>query len=688
MVDVLQVQCTAKPVFRTEDRLEIDARGQQQVDIPYAAAVYPRLVREDTDPLPFEEMDRILKQHLDAGTNVRYLSIVAAAAAATRNQQRYTEVFSQLRSHRLALFCLIVALVVAGCTRSRPDLPTMIPTPMATGPDVEIPAPHFETRVDSLIRTLTLREKVGQLIIPWLSGSYTSFDSEAFERARRWVDSTRVGGIIVSVGSPLDIASKLNRLQETSELPLLVAADLEWGSGMRLLGGTEFPMAMALGATDRELDAYEMGRVTAIEARAVGIHLTFSPVADLNSNPENPIINTRSHGEDPKAVSKLISAYIRGASEHGLFTTAKHFPGHGDTGTDSHIDVPVLDACWDRLDSLELVPFRSAIAAGVTAVMTAHIALPCFHEQENLPATLSPVLMTEILRDSLGFEGLVFTDALIMGAIVNEYGSGESAVRAFEAGSDLLLIPSNIPEAVNAMVAAVESGRITQARLDSSVARMLALKETAQLFDRRTVDLNAVPETVGNSEFQDIADDIAARALTLVQPGQIDSFRSQTGRTALITYAEETNLTLGQVLSERLRIRGDTVNPFRLYPSSGPMSYDSARTIISNNPRVVFASSVRFIAWRGHIALPDSLAALVLETSANKPTVLASLGSPYLMNQLPGYEGAYLIAWSAVTATERAVADALTGRIEITGRLPIRLGPEYPRGHGHIIRSP
>ncbi len=564
-------------------------------------------------------------------------------------------------------------------------MPSIVPTPVAVTPKLSIPGPVTTPELDSLIRTLTLEQKIGQLIMPWLSGAYASFDSEALERAQQWIDSFEIGGIIVSVGSPLDVGSKLNRLQTLSHLPLLIAADLEWGAGMRLIGGTAFPMSMALGATDSELDAYQMGRVTALEARAVGIHLTFSPVADLNSNPENPIINTRSLGEDPAAVSRLIRAYIQGASDHGLYTTAKHFPGHGDTGTDSHIDVPVLDACWDRLDSLELVPFRAAIQAGVTAVMTAHIALPCFHEDRGLPATLSPEFMTGILRDSLGFQGLVVTDALIMGAIVTEYGGGESAVRAFEAGSDLLLMPAAIPEAIAALADAVHSGRISTERVDSSVRRMLALKRAAGLFQSRTVDLNVLPQIVGNREFREIADDIAARALTLVQVGEIDSFRTNSGRMALITYAEETNLTIGGVLAGRLREHGDTVNAFRLYPSSGTLSLDSARAIIADNPRVVFASSVRFIAWRGHIALPDSIAALMLETAAEQPTVIVSLGSPYLLNQLPGYDGTYLLAWSDVRATERAIADALAGRIGIAGRTRIHLSDQHPKGHGHVL---
>ncbi|MEE8153969.1 MAG: glycoside hydrolase family 3 N-terminal domain-containing protein, partial [Phycisphaerales bacterium] len=361
----------------------------------------------------------------------------------------------------------------------------------------------------------------------------------------------------------------------------------------------------------------------------------------------------------------------------------KHFPGHGDTGTDSHLALPTLDACWNRLDSLELVPFRAAIEAGVTSVMTAHVALPCFDRSPRpRPATLLPDIMTGVLRDSLGFQGIAVTDALTMGAIVTRYGAGESAVLAFLAGSDLLLIPDNVRLALEAMVEAVESGRITSERLDHSVRKILVLKEETGLFVTRTVALDSIPAVVGRRRHQLVADDIARRALTLIQQGPIEQFRKTRGRVALITYAEETNHSIGNVLIRELRQLGETVAPFRLFPASGPMSYDSARVVLRNHPRAIFAPSVRPIAGRGHVDLPSALARLIEETSASKPTVLASFGSPYLLNQLTAYTGTYLLAWNAVAANERAVANALAAGAGISGKSPITLGDRFPRGTG------
>jgi len=539
--------------------------------------------------------------------------------------------------------------------------------------------------VDSLLATLTVRQQVGQLVIPWLSGSYTAFDDSLFQVAARWVDSLEVGGLIISVGSPLDIATKLNALQQRSRLPLLVSADLEWGAGMRVVGATAFPHIMAVGATGDPHDAYTIGAAAGVEGRAVGIHVNFAPDADVNNNPANPIINTRSFGEDPRTVSRLVAEYVRGLHEHGMLATLKHFPGHGDTQTDSHIGLPVITAAYAHLDSIELVPFRAGIAAGADVVMSAHIAFPAL-TGSNDPGTLSAAVLTGLLRDSLRFPGLVATDALTMGAIVAKYGAGEATVRAFLAGSDLLLMPADPDSALTAMTAAIAAGRITPQRLGQSVRRVLEIKRRLGLLERRTVPLDSIPRVVGTKRFQDAAIDVAVRSLTLVRDvgGRLHALRARPGRLALIAYADEANSGVGQFLTELLRQGGDTVEYFRLWPMSGTLSYDSARAAIARAPATVFVANVRPISGRGNIALPDSLAQLITVTDAARPTVLVSLGSPYLLNQTPTVRS-YLIAWSGVRASERAVALALLGRVPIGGHLPTRIPPDYPVGWGVTV---
>jgi beta-N-acetylhexosaminidase len=536
--------------------------------------------------------------------------------------------------------------------------------------------------VNEILESLSLRDRIAQLVMPWVPGSYAAFDDDAFRRLQGWVDSLHIGGLIVSVGSPLDVAAKLNRLQERSPLPLLVGSDLEAGTAIRLNGGTPFPPNMGVAATGSDIDAYQLGRITALEGRAVGIHLAFAPVADVNNNPANPIINIRSFGEDPHAVGRLVAAQIRGLQEHGILAAAKHFPGHGDTGTDSHISLPVLAAGWARLDSVELVPFRSAIAANVAAVMSAHIAVPGLDRGQLRPGTVAPNILTGLLRDSLGFSGLVVTDALNMGGIATQYGS-EAAVRAFLAGSDLLLQPADPRAAIDAMAAAVARGEITSERLNRSVRRVLELKRRLGLFVRRTTQLDSIPLIVGRAEFKARAEDMASRSIVLVKDvnGTVLNLEDQRRPLSLITYGDDNNRAIGNALASELRTRGFPVTSFKLWPASGPASYDSARSVIARSPLTVFAVSDKPTESRGTLGVPDSLASLITLTSRSRPTILVSLGNPYLITQLPDV-WSYLIAWRAAAVAEQAVARALAGATAITGRLPISIPPTYPRGWG------
>ena len=439
---------------------------------------------------------------------------------------------------------------------------------------------------------------------------------------------------------------------------------------------------MGVAATGSDSDAYELGRITALEGRAVGIHLAFAPVADVNNNPANPIINVRSFGEDPEAVGRLVAAEIRGIQEHGMLAGAKHFPGHGDTGTDSHIALPVSKADWARLDSVELVPFRSAIAAGVSSIMSAHIAMPGIDGGQLRPGTVVPSILTGILRDSLGFKGLVVTDALNMGALANAYGA-EAGVRAFIAGADLLLQPADPRTAINAMAAAVARGEISPERLNRSVRRVLELKRQLGLFQRRTVPLDSIPSVVGRAEFQNTARDMAARSIVMVKDvgGTVHGLRRARPALTLITYGDDDNRLLGNTLAGELRSRGYAVVVFKLWPASGPASYDSAAVAIARSGTTLFAVSDKPVPWRGTIGLPQPMMDLIDSTARAGPTILVSLGNPYLISALLEV-GSYLIGWRANVVTEQAVARALAGETAITGRLPISIPPDYSRGWG------
>ncbi|HEV7837758.1 MAG TPA: glycoside hydrolase family 3 N-terminal domain-containing protein, partial [Gemmatimonadaceae bacterium] len=410
------------------------------------------------------------------------------------------------------------AAIILACAPA-PSLvqPTIVPGVDASArrllgpatPGAATPLPEADRRwVERTLASLTLREKVGQLMMPWVGGDYAAVGSAEFEQVRKWVQDDGVGGLVISIGLPLSYAAKLNELQVRARVPLLIGSDMENGPGMRLGniyalpsllpqgGGTVFPPVMALGATGSEDLAYKLGQVLGTEARAIGVHMVFGPVLDVNSNPLNPIINTRSFGENPDLVGRLATAYIRGARSKGLMSTGKHFPGHGDTDVDSHLELPTIHANRAHLDSVDLPPFRTAVGEGIDGIMTAHIAVVGVEGANAGPATLSRGFMTGVLRDEMHFGGVLFTDAMTMGGVARRYGATEPLIMALEAGADVLLMPKSIPDAIETVMGAVKSGRLTETRIDASVRRILTAKARAGLREGRLVDLNAVDRIV------------------------------------------------------------------------------------------------------------------------------------------------------------------------------------------------
>ncbi|HEX7336052.1 MAG TPA: glycoside hydrolase family 3 N-terminal domain-containing protein [Gemmatimonadales bacterium] len=573
-------------------------------------------------------------------------------------------------------YLVLVAVFVAACGRGAP-----VPPPQ---PAQFPPREEAAVDVEGLLGSLSLRDKVAQLVMPWIAGTYASADDPEFAKAVAWIDSLHVGGLLISVGSPLDIAAKLNQLQRRSALPLLIGSDLESGTSFRFIGGTPFPPNMGIAAGEEVQAAYEIGRITALEGRAAGIHITFSPVADVNSNPANPIINLRSFGEDPATVSRFVAAAVKGIQENGMLSAVKHFPGHGDTDIDTHLDLPAIAATWQRLDSIELQPFRAAIEAGVKGVMSAHIAIPALDRGMHRPATLSPALQTAILRDSLGFRGLVVTDALNMGSLVRNFPASKVAVDAFLAGADILLQPADPAATIQAVTAAVRDGRITHARLDRSVRRVLEIKKDLGLFTRRTANLDSITARVGQAKYLSLAQEIAARGIVLAEDrdGTIDSLRARPQPVALVSYADDRSPNTGVKLAAELRARGYPVTSMRLFPNSGAASYDSARAVLRQAQIAIFPVGIRPSPWHlTGITLPAALSQLIDSTAVAGRAVLVSEGTPYMVYEMPRVTS-YILAWSTDPVTERAVGRALAGAAPITGRLPISIPPRYSRGWG------
>ncbi len=396
-------------MFWREECHQVHPGSAESFDVGHAAPVDSGVVREQADRASLHQVQAVFYQHVDPRSHrCRHRGHLRRGAGGYQNSsERDTEGMTQ-QTHRNSLLVVVACLTLGALPCAAQSASTK------------------NAQVERAFARMTPREKIAQLVVPWISGTYMADDDPTFMKILSWVDSLRVGGLIVSIGSPLDIAAKLNTLQRHARIPLLIASDLEAGTALRITGGTAFPSNMGIGATGRDQDAYAMGRITALEGRAVGIHFALAPVADINSNASNPIINTRSFGSDPHAVARLVAAEIRGLQDNGMLATAKHFPGHGDVEIDSHLALPLLNAPWRRLDTLEFVPFRSAIASNVSAVMSAHIALPA-ESGSPTPATLVPAVLTGMLRDSLHFKGTIVTDALNMGGIVTGYGAGEAS---------------------------------------------------------------------------------------------------------------------------------------------------------------------------------------------------------------------------------------------------------------------
>lgn len=549
--------------------------------------------------------------------------------------------------------------------------------------------------IEQTLRGLTPRERVAQLIMPWVPGEYAAVGSPEYEQVKTWVETDKVGGLILSMGLPHSYAAKLNHMQRLAAVPLLIASDMENGTGMRLGGsyalpsllpqggGTVFPPVMALGATRSEDLARKLGQVLGTEARAVGVHMTFGPVLDVNANPVNPIINTRSFGEDPALVSRLSGAYIEGARESGLMTTGKHFPGHGDTRVDSHIELPVILANRTHLDAVDLPPFRAAIASGIDAIMTAHIAVTGVLGPDAPPATLSSHFMTDVLRKEMNFRGLLVTDAMTMGGIANRYGATEPLILALNAGADILLMPRNVGDAIETIMGALTSGRVEQSRIDASVRRILRAKMQAGLRTGRLVDLNAVDAIVNVPANSAIARDVAERSITLARDSRaLVPLDRESKKVLSITFADAGDLVAGRVFNQELRRGGFVVTVASADGRTTGEQFEALKRQADSADIVIASAYVSPRDGRGSISTEGGMPSLIEAlTAAGKPVIAMSFGSPYLLGAFPSVP-AYMLAWGGAPVSQRAAAAALLGEIAITGKLPISLPPHFTAGAG------
>jgi len=588
--------------------------------------------------------------------------------------------------------------VIWSCAPASPrsGSPTLAPVPTGPiSPSTPLSASQREW-VEKTLSSLSLHDRVGQMVMEWVLGDYTNAKDSSYAEVTRWIERDHIGGVSMSLGTPIEVAAKINDMQRRSKVPLLVSADLEPGLG-RLEGGifahymldagsaTVFPTPMAIAATGRDSDAYDVGRAIAREGRAVGIHINFAPVVDVNNNPANPVINTRSFGENPARVARLSGLFVRGAQDGGQLATAKHFPGLGDTDVDSHVGLPLVRVSSARLDSVELVPFKAAVAAGASLVMTAHIALPAITGDSTTPATLSPKIITNLLRDSVGFRGVAITDAMTMEGVGKGYTTEQSSVLAVKAGADILLKPSDPTRAINAVVAAVENGEVTRARIDSAVRRILELKVRSGAVAAPISSLENVREVVGSPENRALSRDIAKRAITLIRDrDNLVPLRGDRVTMLLVEYAAETEIKVGRACLPQLRgARGKSkaATVVRITPGANGQELDSIARMAAKASTVIVAAYVRRVEGEGRVAVPQHIASWIDSIATRRPTVVVSLGNPYLIRQFPDV-GTYVNTYGVSESLECAAGAAIFGVSPITGKSPVSLPGFFKAGDG------
>lgn len=576
---------------------------------------------------------------------------------------------------------------------------------------------------EKTLKKLSLEEKIGQMFMVRIQAQFMDLANPDYIRLRDQIAQYHLGSVLLTVpaegpflykAGPYEAVMLVNQLQRDSKLPLIVAADFERGVSMRLSGVTIFPHAMAFGAAGKPEFAEQFGKIVAEESRAVGVEWNFFPDADVNSNPANPIINTRAFGEDPSQVATMVAAYIRGSHQAGMLATAKHFPGHGDTGTDSHLGLAAVERSREQIEQIDLAPFRSAISAHVDSIMIAHVTAPALDPEPDKVATTSPLITTNLLKQELGFSGLVVTDAMEMGALTRLYpeggssASGRAAVDAVKAGNEMLLLPSDLDGAWKGLLKAIRSGEIPEQRIDQAVLKILKTKASVGLNKARLVDVNTMSSIIARPENLAFAQQVANSAITLVREnGKVIPLKNRRtsgpapaygtvehpGGLVCVILTDDVRTDNGRQLERELRWRVPDVRIIYVDPRIASAMAPDIQSAVSNAEKVLVAvymipTAGRVASRQGGVAMnsvalgqsPATLLQSILDT-AHEKTVVVALGSPYVAADFPQVEN-YLCTFSNVPVSETAVVRALFAEIPIQGHLPVTIPGIGPIGSG------
>ena len=578
------------------------------------------------------------------------------------------------------------------------------------------PSPAALKWANETLGRMSLEEKIGQLVSVGINATFLNQDSDAYRSLKHQVEDNHIGGIILFRGPVYESVILVNRMQQLAKYPLLISADLEAGAGMRFDDTINFPWNMALGATGNPDYARRQGEVTGREARALGVQHIFAPVVDVNNNAANPVINVRSYGENPEEVARFAAAFTKGAQSAGAIATAKHFPGHGDTAVDSHRGLPEINVARDRLNSVELVPFQASVNAGVGSVMVGHIALPqidatvikplpkavkskpldtdeggeIVEEKATMPATMSPV-MGGILRNDLKFQGMIVTDALSMSGLTIYFTQDEAAVRALEAGADMLLKPADVEAAFRGVREAVKGGRLTEKRIEESARKILAAKFDLGLVTQRLTPIETIDRTVSSMEAGMLATEIAEHAITLVRDE--DKLIPLTVKpdakilNIAITNGDDRLVVAAPFLS-RLARSGRKVATIALDERSSEDEVKKTIELAKSADLIIASMYGRVRSGQARsVGLPDAGAKVLNGLIGGKtPIIGISFGNPYLLQNFSGLR-TYLVAYGDMPSLQQAAARTLLGEIDVVGKLPISLPGLYPRGTGIQLKA-
>ena len=536
-----------------------------------------------------------------------------------------------------------------------------------------------DTWVEKQLKKMTLSEKIGQMLIAHSPAKFQSADNNAYQKLSALIKEGKVGGVMFLKGNTYDAAVLANRFQLIAPRPLLISADMEKGLAMRIEGATEFAPNMALSATGNPELAYRMAGVIAREAKALGIHQSYAPNVDLNINPLNPVINTRSYGDNIPLVIAMTEAFIDGLQSKGMIATAKHFPGHGDVTVDSHVNLPVLQADKKRLDNLELKPFKAAIEHGVMSVMIGHLAVPEI-TGNMAPATLSWRIVTKLLRKELDFEGLIVTDALNMKALYQSYTIEDISLRAVEAGNDLLLFSPDPAITHYTILNAVRSGKLSEKQIDKSVRRILLAKRWLGLDQNRLVNLNGIPQQISLQSHRKLAETIANRSITVVKDDkQVLPLKKQDNVLHIILEDKRHSLS-GETFSKKMR-QAYHAKTIRIGTDANSLDYRNAFDTAERASAVIVSTYVEVLSGAKSLELnsrqQDFVNELIRDLPSRRPLIMISFGTPYLVNQFPGIP-AYICTYSSSELSENATIRLLQGEITPEGKLPVSLTANLP----------